>query len=411
MQDAIKKKRNKKNIFYGAIAVFMLGFLLSQVFSINYNPVVTEIALERSLYDSAAVTVFVVRDEYVIESNQSGTLVPLVEDGKRVASGDTVAVTFTDSASAKRFSEIAELEEKISYYESLNHKMGIQTTDIEPFNEKINEMCENLILCANTGEIEKYGEFENAVRDAVTGKQLATGAQIDVTEKLAALKSQLAALKSASNTYGSVTASHPGYYISRVDGYEGAISYKDVLQTDAATIDNLLTGAGKETTASNQMGKLVDGFNWYMLCTVDYENASKLKIGSGVRVRFPFGAVEEITAKVCKIESAGDGRSTLVLSCNLMNTAVAGLRIEKAELIFNEYSGYEISNKAIREVDGEKGVYVLTGNIVKFKKINIIYSDADYTVVNNPENKASYLRLYDEVIVEGTDLYDGKVFG
>lgn len=186
--------------------------------------------------------------------------------------------------------------------------MGIQTTDIEPLDEKIYEMCEKLVLCENTGEIEKYGEFENAVRDAVTGKQLATGAQIDVTAKISALKAQLTDLKAASNTYGTVTASHPGYYISTVDGYEEAISYKNILQADAAAIDGLLQGTGKKPTSSNQMGKLVDGFNWYMLCTVDYEKASKLKIGSGVRVRFPLGAIEEITAKVCKIESAGDGQ-------------------------------------------------------------------------------------------------------
>ena len=92
-----------------------------------------------------------------------------------------------------------------------------------------------------------------------------------------------------------------------------------------------------------------------------------------------------------------------------MNTEYAGLRNEQIRITFDKHTGYQISNKAIREVDGQKGVFVLNGNIVKFKKINIAYSDSEYSICNNPENEGGFVELYDEVIVEGVDLYDGKI--
>ena len=41
------------------------------------------------------------------------------------------------------------------------------------------------------------------------------------------------------------------------------------------------------------------------------------------------------------------------------------------------------------------------------KKINIVYSDSEYSICSVPDGESGYLKQYDEIIVEGTDLYDG----
>ena len=91
-----------------------------------------------------------------------------------------------------------------------------------------------------------------------------------------------------------------------------------------------------------------------------------------------------------------------------MNRNLANLRIHDIEIIVDDYVGIKINNDAIREVDGEKGVYVQRGNIIQFRKINIIYSAEDYSVVESVADSA-YLQQYDSVITQGVDLYDGKV--
>ena len=74
----------------------------------------------------------------------------------------------------------------------------------------------------------------------------------------------------------------------------------------------------------------------------------------------------------------------------------------------NEFTGYEISAKALRTVDGEKGVFIQLANVVRFRKVDIVYSD-DTVILSGKSSKSGYVALYDEIIIEGTDLYDGKI--
>ena len=47
---------------------------------------------------------------------------------------------------------------------------------------------------------------------------------------------------------------------------------------------------------------------------------------------------------------------------------------------------------------------------IEFREIEILYSDDDYAVVKYEPEKKDGIRLYDQIIVEGKDLYDGKVY-
>ena len=46
---------------------------------------------------------------------------------------------------------------------------------------------------------------------------------------------------------------------------------------------------------------------------------------------------------------------------------------------------------------------------IYFRQIDLIRTEGDYTLVRDTTGKQGYLSLYDSVIVEGTDLYDGKI--
>jgi hypothetical protein len=96
-----------------------------------------------------------------------------------------------------------------------------------------------------------------------------------------------------------------------------------------------------------------------------------------------------------------------------MNPELANLRIETVQLRLAEYSGVRIRSQALRADDnGNTGVYVLLGNIVVFRKTECLYTDGDYMVVTyntNKENEYATLEVYDSVIYEGKNLYDGRL--
>ena len=101
--------------------------------------------------------------------------------------------------------------------------------------------------------------------------------------------------------------------------------------------------------------------------------------------------------------------TVLILSSKIMDSDIARLRTEDVEIVINETDGIRINKSAVRVVNGVQGVYVLTGNIVRFKKLDVIYTGDDY-VVSKMVNKFREDHLYiDAVILEGKDLKDGKL--
>ena len=70
-----------------------------------------------------------------------------------------------------------------------------------------------------------------------------------------------------------------------------------------------------------------------------------------------------------------------------------------------------IDKAALHIVNGQRGVYVKYGNLQRFLKITTLYENDSYILV--PEDgklgSANEVRLYDEIIVQGTNLEDGKL--
>lgn len=410
-------KRKKTTYLYAVLAILVVVVGIYQIVKINYSPVETEVAFEKTVSNAVTTQAFIVRDETYIKANAVGTLVPLVTDGKRVASGDNVAVVFNSETSARNYAKIRSLEADIAYFESLKNKIGIQTSDIEAMDSRIYDACEQYILGMQTGNVENYETYEDVVCEAITSRQLSTGTVIDPTEKLNSLKAELAALQAQSGGFVTVQADNPGYYIGHVDGYETAFDYNKAKTATGEEITALLSASPAPTEAlQNCMGKLVDSFNWYILCVLDTQSAASLSSGSRITVEFPLSSAEAISAEVVSVQNAGQDSAAVVLRSNLMNPQYAGLRKEQIRLVLQNFTGYRVNNKAIREVDGQKGVYILSGNIMKFKKVEIAYSDESYSVCVTPKDDngnplSGYVSLYDEIIVEGTDLYDGKILG
>lgn len=406
-----KLKLNKDSVKYIIGTLFGIAviiYFVAFVIKMNSNPYKTETAIQRNIQNTIETKGFVVRDEsYLTASDPNGTIVSIAEDGKRVGSGETVAISFKTADSAAVYVRINELNSEIDYYNKLKNKVGAGTNSPSSYNNMVNSACINYI---SSSKSEIDGEFEDALsdlRDAITTKQLAVGTVISVDEKLASLEAELINLQAKASGYTSIASPNPGYYIGSVDGYENTVKYSDVLNTNVSSINELISSAASEPP-ENVMGKLVDSFNWYILCNVPYDVSGSIEVGKTVKVKVPTVSAETFE---CTVEKKGDKEGDsipVILKCGLMNRDVAKLRIADIQIITDEYIGFRISNNAIREVDSQKGVYVLRGDTVQFKKVNIMYSSEEYSIIENTDD-SSFIRQYDTVITEGVDLYDGKV--
>ena len=131
-------------------------------------------------------------------------------------------------------------------------------------------------------------------------------------------------------------------------------------------------------------------------------------------IDLPYSAVRSIKATVAsKTKDKKGDEVAVAFKCNRMNAYIASLRKEQAEIIMHTYTGLKIPMEAVtKNEDGDEGVYVLEGNIAKFKQLRTLYSEDDYLISGETAQEGetgSFVKLYDAVIVGGKDLYDGKI--
>ncbi|MCI6353778.1 HlyD family efflux transporter periplasmic adaptor subunit, partial [Eubacterium coprostanoligenes] len=106
----------------------------------------------------------------------------------------------------------------------------------------------------------------------------------------------------------------------------------------------------------------------------------------------------------------GQKETLLVLKLNEMDADIAKLRKAEIEIRRNNYEGIKVPSEALHVLDGKKGVYVLIASQVKFREVNVIYSDDDYVLAEYDESNEKSIHLYDKIITQGKDLKDGKVY-
>ena len=404
------QKANLKKLLIGALSVLLIVYIVYQAYMIIHNPVGTELAYEFTVEDKLTADVFVARDETYVINRQKGTVIAAVENGSRVSKGEEVAHIFSETEAADTYLKLRELEQEIDRYERLAKQSDNYLFNVRDLENYIDEETIDLVTLISERNFSRLDEQVNDFRNKVVTKQISTGSVIDFGSKLAALKAQYETLSKENITHRNVVASESGYYINGADGYENIVDYKEIKNITTDEVRAALA-AEPQAVPEDAVGRIVKEFNWYLITVVESKQVSGLRTGRSITVNLPYSSISSIDAKVYAMsENRDTGEIALVLSCNLMNPDVASLRHEAAEIVIASHTGLKIPTSALRvNDDGDKGVYVLSGNIAKFKKVNIIYSEKDFVLSKAEEGQDGYVRLYDNIITEGKDLYDGKV--
>ena len=81
----------------------------------------------------------------------------------------------------------------------------------------------------------------------------------------------------------------------------------------------------------------------------------------------------------------------------------------KMKVLVDSYGGLRVPRKALRYNDkDERGVYIVRSSTISFRKVDVVYWGDDY-VICSQKNEDGFLMLYDEIVTEGKELFDGKV--
>ena len=293
----------------------------------------------------------------------------------------------------------------------------MSNVDIDKLTDEINSEFKDILSSAYYNDFDSLSEFKLSFIEKVSRKQISIDKDVDCAEQIAQLQSKISDLSSASVPSQIITADESGYYVNKEDGFENIISVECINDLTPETLKEALNSEKKDPT-SGSIGKIIDGYNWYIACIVDSAHASTFKKEKPVNLIFGDSNEDVVSTYLHSIKKIDNKDSLVVFRCTLMNDELISLRKINGKIVIDDFTGLKVSRDAVRiDENGNTGVFVRRGNIVNFRSVNIVYSEDSFIVASKPDENSdiklpyTHLKQYDEVIISGKELKDGMVIG
>ncbi len=400
----------KKTITFLA-SIFLLAYVFIQFYPMVYSPVATETVYTYSAYETINVDCVVIRNETPIPLNASQYVFYTVQNGSRVSNGGTIAEFYPTQEDALRKQQIDAIDEEIADLKQIQ-SLGVSgIAGLNILDTQIGRAMTELVSSADSAALPEDTSLRQRLVSFLNKKQIVTGKSTDFSDRIAALQAERNTLAAAYKpSTGVIKSPVAGYFVNQVDGLEGVLTVNTVT---SMTTDNVRTAISTPLTpgnASSFAGKIVSDYTWYLACVVPGAHGSTLAVGKSMHIRLPFVTDEEIPVTVAACNRDSSGELAVIFECVNMSEALSSIRQEYMEILLVEHTGLRVPKKAITtNAAQEVGVYIRSGDIVRFRKIEQEYSDAADYVICTEKQEDGYLRLYDDIITEGSNLYDGKL--
>ena len=400
------KSRIVKAIGY-ILALFLLIMIVSQIvikLNVSYKE---ETALPYSTSRSVPIHAVFIRNESIIDKNMSGVLSFAVPNGAKVAKNSVIAQSYANQQDINYQKMIHDLEKKVASLRDAQSLIGTDNSQLDSFNKQISEKHLLYIESLQKKDFETAFSIKNELYTLYIKKDIIKGDIADYSAKISEVEQEISRVKSLiSKPAMPITSDKPGYFSNNIDGLENELSIANIDSITADKINQIVQNP--ITNSSPFVGKLIDNYKWYAMAVVDSSTVAEYFTGVKINLRSDVDGIT-IKANLENKKDLGNGKTLISFTNDVLNENFAANRVVQFKLIQGDYSGLRISRDALRfNENQEHGVYVRVGTQIYFKKIHIMYWEEEYVVVENSVNDG-YLAAYDNYIVKGKDLYDGKV--
>lgn len=389
-----------------ALLAVVFLYVVAQCFVIFHQSYKTEIAIRHTMSDSVMLDGVVSYEAVPVEG--TGELGYLVQDGERVSNGTVLAELYTDDSQGLLRERLDRLQRTIDL---LSKSQNSDSSDLSVLTNQTRQALYNLLDKLDTAE---YSGITEAVDDFLLAQnrlQVNTGQTGDFSQTLQTLQAEYDEIYAQLSSLQTITASTNGYFSST--------DAAPTIQTDPQALDQAspaelqqMLADGFPAADTGRAGQIATGFSWRFYTVCDLETAARFDGITSVKISVPGKQNTPLAATLVeRTVSEEDGIAKLVFECQSINAEILSLGQETAQIDIKTYEGIRIDKQALHIVDGQRGVYVKYGNLQRFLRITILYEDENYILI--PDNGAigtdNEVRLYDEIIAQGTNLENGKL--
>lgn len=353
--------RKIRKIKYSRLFIIIIfAYILLQItINIIGNNIETLVIESETIELKVRAKGLVIRDEYLIKSNQSGNIKNMAKDGEKLKKGDALAAIYNNSKS---------LEENKNKIIQLNKE--IEDLEAEYSNSKSN-----------------------------LSKEL-----IDI--KIKTKKEQRAVLNYENNkNVNYLSMPTLGVVSTKYDGYE-----------DIYTLDKLENLTAKDIEDVENNYKKLDIENTFIkeseviarVIQSDYSYIAILTendiFEDNQKVEIVFDS-DNVQGNVEEIYRNGDN-NVVIFKISNQNVEIYDTRVKEFDIIYKQIDGLKVPKQSIEEVNNQKGVYVLNQETrkVDFVELKTIqYEDDEVIFIDYYKNQKEGIKTidrHDEIILK-----------
>ena len=290
----------------------------------------------------------------------------------------------------------------------MDSQENIFSADIKLLESQIEE---KLDLIQQENELEKLQEYKKEIASIITKKAQIAGELSPAGSYIKQLIEERATyLNQIANSSEEVYAPTSGIVSYRIDGLEKVLLPGDFSYLNMEFLENLNLKTGQIVASSNEMGKIINNFNCYIVVNLNSESAKAAEVGKSVTIRL--STLDEVDAKIVYIADEKDDSKLIVFEINSCVEKLTSYRKISVDVIWWQDTGLRVPNEAISYENDVAYVTRTKGGYLDKIWVKILRTNGDYAIVENYTTKElqelgieetsskKNIGIYDEILVK-----------
>ena len=341
---------------------------------------------------------YVFRDEVAVTNGgNNGVVCYRVSNGATVAAGDLLAEVYRDETGTDQRARAAVLlAEKARLQEAQASTTPWQPDYVASYAELMNGL--------SVGNLRGAAASAAALADALCHRAVENGASDAYTQRIQEIDAEIADMVKHVDALERRQDELSGAFYYDTDGYEMLFGKKEI---DTLTPERLSQLLATPNPVKGHVGKVIDCQEWYLALPIAPELADAYRVGS-LHTAWIDACNVQLTMELTAIRRSADGgEALLILRADRKPAGLDAARRHAVRLEREPIEGITVSASALREENGECGVYVAENGVARWRRVELLDLPAGVAICTVTDAQGA-LHEGEAVILTAHRLYDGK---
>ena len=363
------------------IVLIVVFFAIYKIVALIMNPTDTFMVEEGSIYQEEDTIGYIIRDEEIVRGqNYKNGMEQIKSEGEKVAKNEPI-FRYYSAGEEELEKKISDLDKKID--EAMqSEESSVPSGDISSLEQQITEKLDELY---QETDMKKIKEYKKNVDDYMNKKSRIVGEYSPAGSYLKKLIDERSKYENElNNGVEYINAPVSGIISYKIDGYEEILSPDKFDTINKDLLEDINIKTGQIIATSEESGKIISDFNFYIACILSSESSKNAEIGDKVKLRFYSG--REIPAEINYI-SEEDNDRIIIFKVNQDVQDLISYRKISLDIIWWSDSGKKIPNESIakeQKCENEVSYVIRTRDGYSDKiYVKVLRSNDKYSIVTN----------------------------